>query len=526
MGVVSTMSVAFTNVSVSYARENCYKQFIDKTYVVRNDGSMYVEDPSMVEGGVKTCDEFDTAAKKMLSPVVMIDSGNNMYAAVCKDGTLWTWISGLELQKKFKKSVEYRMHNDLCRHVWKCPQTPSSADCVPANVPGKVHPNVFGGDRVVQVCCGHSGMMVLTETGRVWVVGGGECVYMHRERERVQQDNHDEDVQQEVAGEYTGRVIENPMHRGEKIFTKPISMVAMGCADMNNSKHYVALDEDGGVWTWGSTRNGECGFADKNEVEFHVNPTSLPVLLDKSLFGNEKVVMISAGSNRTAAVTKSGRLWLWGMHFAPSAENMYRPTMVPTQGMDGKLVRSISCSDSYMLIVTTCGILWTMYDKDHILRENQGASSFLWGDWDPYTTSKETPPLPRPVRGPNESDPTDMRVEKFGGAKILACKAGVRSAAVVTENGELYVWGGLTGSSHPKRVGHGRKAVQLWSHQTDNDYIARDRIMALFQGHQERLGRESHLYNLPPDVLKSICTCHCNRRQKHAVKMMMNGNAL
>lgn len=63
--------------------------------------------------------------------------------------------------------------------------------------------------------------------------------------------------------------------------------------------HVLALDNDGGLWTWGRNTSGELG-----DGTYANRYTPHQIM--------ENVAMISAGNGHSMAVTKDGSLWMWG----------------------------------------------------------------------------------------------------------------------------------------------------------------------------------------------------------------------
>jgi len=71
--------------------------------------------------------------------------------------------------------------------------------------------------------------------------------------------------------------------------------------------HSLILSYDGGVRVCGSHLSG-CFYGGANNDNYLV-----PTLIDRGYFGNDPVVLVSAGDDQNVAVTKSGRLFTWGV---------------------------------------------------------------------------------------------------------------------------------------------------------------------------------------------------------------------
>lgn len=67
------------------------------------------------------------------------------------------------------------------------------------------------------------------------------------------------------------------------------------------SGHVLALDSEGGVWSWGKMSNGSLGLGDLVDVSTPKKIDSLP-----------PVRAIAAAHFHSAAVDKDGNVWVWG----------------------------------------------------------------------------------------------------------------------------------------------------------------------------------------------------------------------
>ena len=82
-----------------------------------------------------------------------------------------------------------------------------------------------------------------------------------------------------------------------------VARVSMGDA------HGCASDELGNVYTWGRTREGQCGLLD-------LRPVEEPRLLTE--LGTEWVVSVACGADASFAVTATGAVYQWGAVHKPS----------------------------------------------------------------------------------------------------------------------------------------------------------------------------------------------------------------
>lgn len=66
-------------------------------------------------------------------------------------------------------------------------------------------------------------------------------------------------------------------------------------------RHVLALDKDGGVWSWGNDAGGALGHGDRTEVPTPKKIESLP-----------PVTAIAAGDYHSVALDRDGNVWVWG----------------------------------------------------------------------------------------------------------------------------------------------------------------------------------------------------------------------
>lgn len=67
----------------------------------------------------------------------------------------------------------------------------------------------------------------------------------------------------------------------------------------------MAVTEQGSLWSWGSNKEKELGFETAND-----DSVLIPTHVDA--FGGAKVITVSAGNVRSAALTEGGPYWQWG----------------------------------------------------------------------------------------------------------------------------------------------------------------------------------------------------------------------
>ena len=141
----------------------------------------------------------------------------------------------------------------------------------------------LGGIDVIDVVCGEQYSAALSDDGKVYTWGdssgklvGGTGVLGHGDLEPVK-------VPKEIS-----------FFSNENL---KIVQIAGGKA------HMIALDEHGGVWSWGKGDYGRLGNGS-------IANENIPVNLD--LFEEIPVKFITAGEHHSGAIADDGEVWMWG----------------------------------------------------------------------------------------------------------------------------------------------------------------------------------------------------------------------
>jgi len=116
--------------------------------------------------------------------------------------------------------------------------------------------------------------------------------------------------------------------------------------------HVAGLKTDGSIWTFGRNSEGQLGV---------INTTTRNTPVTTFLGGNDWR-SISAASFHTAAVKNDGTLWTWGRssegQLGVNTTVTQRNTPVTTQ-LGGNDWKSVSCGDLHTLAIKTDGTLWS-----------------------------------------------------------------------------------------------------------------------------------------------------------------------
>ncbi|XP_011141461.1 E3 ubiquitin-protein ligase HERC2 [Harpegnathos saltator] len=198
---------------------------------------------------------------------------------------------------------------------------------------------------------------------------------------------------------------------------KPVTMIA----SHSDGKHYLALTQDGCVYSWGNGDGGRLGHGDNIS---HDEPKLIETLLEKN------IIFIACGSTYSAALSASGELYTWGRgNYGRlghgSNDDVTVPTLVTT--LKGHMVVHVACGsgDSQTLCVTASGIV------------------FSWGDGD----------YGKLGRGGSDGSKTPKIVDKLLDINVVRVFCGGQFSAALTARGEVYTWG--KGDAY--RLGHGNE---------------------------------------------------------------------
>ncbi len=171
--------------------------------------------------------------------------------------------------------------------------------------------------------------------------------------------------------------------------------------------HSMALDADGGVWTWGNNVDGRLG--DGTTGNLRPYAYRLP--------GLPRMVAIAAGAQHSLAVAEDGSVWAWG-------NNEY--LQLGVAGIDSRAVPA--------KVPGLSGITRIQTHYNHNIALDAAGNAWAWGAG---TTGQlgdgSTATRAAPVRIPSLSG-------------VLAADAGLSHSLAVSSDGQLQAWGeGLAG---------------------------------------------------------------------------------
>jgi tRNA A-37 threonylcarbamoyl transferase component Bud32 len=121
------------------------------------------------------------------------------------------------------------------------------------------------------------------------------------------------------------------------------------------SYHSLALNKNGEVYAWGDNSYGQiCGLLKNN--------TLIPIKVNG--FSEEKVIYISCGSAHSVALTKSGYVFTWGRRWGHSGgnkfknlEDLMKPRLIELNDVH---IYKISCGSAHSLMLSSDGDIYTI----------------------------------------------------------------------------------------------------------------------------------------------------------------------
>ena len=193
--------------------------------------------------------------------------------------------------------------------------------------------------------------------------------------------------------------------------------------------HVLALDDNGQLWGWGSNYYGKLGDGTNTD-----RPT--PVAVDLSSLGGAKVVAMAAGLGTSFAVDENGRLWGWGSNVwgemgdgSSSDSEHFRPGPVDVIALSGAKVVSVGAGFGHVVILDDQGRLWA-WGYNYYGQLGDGTDT-------------------------NRSMPAAVDLSALGGAKVVSVASGAEYVVALDENGKLWAWG----DNYQGQLGDGTTAL-------------------------------------------------------------------
>ena len=299
----------------------------------------------------------------------------------------------------------------------------------------------LGEKKIVDICCGHSETMIITEDGRVWVVGenkNGQLGLGHKNPVSTLTELKVDGVTEFRKGRIginTGALIAKNGdlytfgfggsalqgigclgHGDGKSYLTPTlveSLVEDGCEVVDialGESHTTVLTTEGEVLTTGAANYGRLGNGETSEDNLHFDAVEI--------LPSETITQIAGGESFTLALTDEGVIYGWGKNAKGQlgtgygmAVDMYAMEQIPTP-MEGdelanRTVTKIAAGTNHSACITSGGEL------------------FWWG------SSLHLEPV---------------RVAEVLHTKIIDVACGLDYTLALSEDQEIYAWGaGKTG---------------------------------------------------------------------------------
>jgi len=245
--------------------------------------------------------------------VAMAAGGHTHAACVTRDGSLYTWGSGIRGELGHGPEVLF------------------------SNIPLRLTMNNFGHSPALMVACGTQFSMLLTVVGAVWICGDARYPFVHAELGLNTFQRRDR---------FT---MIDPVH----FDNTAIGMISAG------NMHCMALaKESGTLWTWGLNTHGQCGHG-------HTAPVLLPAVVPVVLAESSSFVFVKAGQDVSMAVTTAGSLWVCGCNSSNElgcgVKRRSQTTLMCVQkplNFRASGVRMVDCGVWHTLVVTKNGEVW------------------------------------------------------------------------------------------------------------------------------------------------------------------------
>ena len=208
------------------------------------------------------------------------------------------------------------------------------------------------------------------------------------------------------------------------------------------ANHSIALTAYGAVWSWGLGSDGRLGHGDEQDQ-----------LLPKKIeaFTGWRVVAVSAGSDRSLALTADGAVWSWGCGWTGllghgDTQRQLLPKKV--EAFAGQRVVAVSAAFFHSLALTADGAVWSW--------GRGGGGKLGHGD-------EQNQLLPK-------------KIAALAGQRVVAVSAGYAHSLALTADGSVCSWGYCLYG----QLGHGDEQSQLLPKKVEA--FAGQRVVAVSAG--------------------------------------------
>ncbi|KYN32781.1 RCC1 and BTB domain-containing protein 1 [Trachymyrmex septentrionalis] len=181
----------------------------------------------------------------------------------------------------------------------------------------------------------------------------------------------------------------------------------------NNGPNVLALTKEGEVYSWGRNKYGELGNGTHDQI---VTPTLVNISNLEGSPGTKRVVDIACGSSHSVALTENGEVYTWGIKVYGQNTNILTND-TPTQVISNLATKKV--------VYLTCGATFTM-----AVTEN--GEVYSWGNND----------VGQLGIGNYENQTLPNQIDTLRDIVIVKVVCGIDYTLALTNEGDLYVWGG------------------------------------------------------------------------------------
>lgn len=335
--------------------------------------------------------------------------------------------------------------------------------------------DLLPGKKIVNMCSGHSEIMLITDDGRVWVAGenkNGQLGLGHKDpvptltELKVENGNNEEVLfQKGTIGLNTGALVAQNGdlytfgfggsaiqgvgclgHGDRESYLTPKlveSLVEDGCKVQDVSlgeSHTTVLTTEGEVLTTGAANYGRLGNGETSEDTLYFDAVEI--------LPSETITQIAGGESFTLALTKEGVIYGWGKNAKGQlgtgygmAVDMYAMEQIPTP-MEGdelanRTVTKIAAGTNHSACVTSSGEL------------------FWWG------SGLHLEPV---------------RVAEVLHTKIIDVACGLDYTLALSEDQEVYAWGtgktGVLGGGPDTKTLHQAQRIRSFMGDSDKEIVS------------------------------------------------------
>ena len=214
----------------------------------------------------------------------------------------------------------------------------------------------------------------------------------------------------------------------------------------NGQLHSLGLAANGTVYAWGSNSNGQLGTNNTTD-----SPNPVAVTTAGTPMAGKKIIGVAAGHTSSYAIDESGTVYSWGGNSRGrlgdgTTTDRLVPVAVVTAGtpMAGKKIISIAASYTQDNSMNT-----------HVIALADDGTVYTWGSGDYGSLG----------RGSTASSSVPVAVTTAGtpmaGKKIISVAAGPNYSIALSDEGDVYSWGGGWSNNPLGRIGDNSNTQRL-----------------------------------------------------------------